>query len=556
VYEDLAIVGHQEKLGVYSRYKVRDSYRITYLYDWSSRIVGYTQGVVFTYWDQVLVPEEREFFYWDWTLKGTTTHYAVATNKEQTFDSASFSYTTWEQGNDGTWQEVQKEQSYQIEEWYTSEKELPYTVQEWEKTLKKVTYQVHHAEWVQKEVIGTWPIREPYVVHYGELKYVYETEYVRFSYETALIGKVLKTVDYSTAVLGTEDKELNYQTPEIDTVDKQIEYEVMERRPCSCPSCDCPEGAPPIPVPDPSIFKGPYLGSAGAGQRSPWQPEPELTGRVQSNPSQMPSGERRVWEIRYSPDDARGDFHLALGNSSVVETETGSPMGGWDLSNSYTDRSADDTIGGSGTRYLSTINSSEYGATASGKERNLDLALGDSSITGGFTPLSGISIAPSGSPGGGQDRSQQGLMGNLAGASAAMAALAASFGILLRCWPYILKVIEFLGRARAWLNRIPFLVRWANWLRNLTYKQLAGLIFGFIMFVLTQLLTWLDVLIEALEAWERSLSHKYEWDDCRMKLLRGIRYSAEELRRWLERLKKQVEDAWRDKAPYDPGYHP
>jgi hypothetical protein len=54
----------------------------------------------------VLVSEEREFTYWDWTPAGTTTHYAVVTDQKQTFDPASFTYKTWEQGKDGLWQQV------------------------------------------------------------------------------------------------------------------------------------------------------------------------------------------------------------------------------------------------------------------------------------------------------------------------------------------------------------------------------------------------------------------------------------------------------------------
>ncbi len=187
-------------------------------------------------WDQVLIAEEREFSYWDWTPAGTTTHDALVTEQNQTFDLASFTYLTWEQGADGEWQQVEKEQSYQIEQWYTSETELPYTVQEWEKTLKKVTYEVHHTEWVKKEVMGTYPVFERYKIYYGQTKYVYETEYVPVDYTTALIGKVLKTVDYSTTILGTEAKELNYDTPLIGTVTNRIEYDVTERS--ECEDCD------------------------------------------------------------------------------------------------------------------------------------------------------------------------------------------------------------------------------------------------------------------------------------------------------------------------------
>ncbi|MFH1113224.1 MAG: hypothetical protein V1792_04825 [Pseudomonadota bacterium] len=158
------------------------------------------------------------------------------TEQNQTFDPASFTYLTWEQGTDGVWREVEKEQSYQIEQWYTSETELPYTVQEWEKTLKKVTYEVHHAEWVKREVMGSYPVLEHYVVHFGETKYVFKMEYPTVEYTTALIDKVLKTVDYSTTILGTETKEIPYDSPQIGTVTKQIEYEVMERSPCE--DCD------------------------------------------------------------------------------------------------------------------------------------------------------------------------------------------------------------------------------------------------------------------------------------------------------------------------------
>ncbi len=232
-YEDLAITGYQERTAEYSRYTLADSYTLTALYDWTRKIVGTVDAVVLTYWDQVLVAEEREFSYWDWTPAGTTTHYAVVTEQNQTFDPASFTYLTWEQGADGVWQQVEKQQSYQIEQWYTSETELPYTVQEWEKTLKKVTYTVHHTEWVKKEVMGSYPVFERYKIYYGQTKYVYEMEYVPVDYTTALICKVLKTVDYSTTILGTETKELTYDTPLIGTVTNRIEYEVMER----CQGC-------------------------------------------------------------------------------------------------------------------------------------------------------------------------------------------------------------------------------------------------------------------------------------------------------------------------------
>ncbi len=235
-YEDLSITGYQERTAEYARYTLADSYTLKVLYDWTRKIVGYVDAVVFTYWDQVLVAEEREFSYWDWTPAGTTTHYAVVTEQNQTFDPASFTYLTWEQGADGVWQQVEKQQSYQIEQWYTSETELPYTVQEWEKTLKKVTYTVHHTEWVKKEVMGSYPVFERYKIYYGQTKYVYETEYVPVDYTTTLIGKVLKTVDYSTTILGTEAKELNYDTPLIGTVTNRIEYDVTERS--QCEDCD------------------------------------------------------------------------------------------------------------------------------------------------------------------------------------------------------------------------------------------------------------------------------------------------------------------------------
>jgi hypothetical protein len=404
----------------------------------------------------------------------------------------------------------------------------------------KITYNVHHAEWVKKEVMGTWPVLETYVVHLGEIKHLYETEYVRYSYETALIGKVLKTVDYSTTVLGAQDKEIHHDTYEIGTVDKQIDYEVMERRPCSCPSCDCPEGLPPISVPDFPIPDVPDFGLIGSGQPNPWQP-PSMGIGAAGTP--------------YSPDDARGDFHLALGDTAFVETTTSSPTGGWELSDYDGGHVGDNNIGESETRYLDTSGPGEYTGTASVQEQRWDRTLGDSSGTGGVTGLSGISLAPNRSSGGGQDSFWQELMANVAGANMAFAALVASLGILLQCWPFLLKVIEFLGRARAWVNRIDFLVRWANWLRSL-HKHLAGLIFGFIIYVLTRLLTYLDALIEGLEGWERAWSHKYKWDDCRMMLLRGIRYAAEDLRRWLLSLKEQTEDSWRDRAPYNPDYHP
>ncbi|MFH1117174.1 MAG: hypothetical protein V1792_24920, partial [Pseudomonadota bacterium] len=66
-YEDLEIVGYKERTAGYSRYAVADSYPLQVLYDWSMKIVGYVDAVAFTYWDQVLVAEEREFTYWDWT---------------------------------------------------------------------------------------------------------------------------------------------------------------------------------------------------------------------------------------------------------------------------------------------------------------------------------------------------------------------------------------------------------------------------------------------------------------------------------------------------------
>ncbi|MFH1113226.1 MAG: hypothetical protein V1792_04835 [Pseudomonadota bacterium] len=149
-------------------------------------------------------------------------------------------------------------------------------------------------------------------------------------------------------------------------------------------------------------------------------------------------------------------------------------------------------------------------------------------------------------------------MRNLAGANTAFAALAGFLGLgtLLRFGSYILIAYRYLRSVFSLVNRIPFLVKWAEKLKNMGFKQLAWLAWKIIFWILAALMTFLNWLIRTFESLERLLSQWLDWDHCIMKWLRGVRYTLEDLRRWLDRLSRQLDDAWRDQAPYGPGYHP
>ncbi len=372
------------------------------------------------------------------------------TEQNQTFDPASFTYLTWEQGADGVWQQVEKQQSYQIEQWYTSETELPYTVQEWEKTLKKVTYTVHHTEWVKKEVMGSYPVFERYKIYYGQTKYVYEMEYVPVDYTTALIGKVLKTVDYSTTILGTETKELTYDTPQIATVTNQLEYEVTERSQCEeCPS-DWFEDLPltlfqDLPVPD-------LLDLLSTESVLPnfWQPT---------------SGWAGAEGIPYSTDHDLSEFLLSLGSSSFGNTITGSLIGGWQLSDSDGGSSGTEPIAESATGNPTATG--EYPGTRSGDDGNRYLLLGDSGGTGGRTGLSGGTAGrTTATPGG--NRVVSVIAGILRIALVMILVAPALIYLVVRVAPAILRLLNSLIQIakiifylwlilRAWLNQpTPF----------------------------------------------------------------------------------------------------
>ncbi|MFH1112517.1 MAG: hypothetical protein V1792_01225 [Pseudomonadota bacterium] len=340
----------------------------------------------------------------------------------------------------------------------------------------------------------------------------------------ALIDKVLKTVD----------------SPQIGTVTNRIEYEVMERSECACPSCDCPEGLPSIPIPDFSILEGWDFLLDGSELPSSWPQTSEDTG---------------AGGIPYSSDHDLGEFHSSLGNSSFGETIIGALKGGWQLSDSDGGSSGTENITESGG--WNPAATGEYPGTPSGDDGNRYLPRGDSEGTGGLTGLSGETTGGTTiTSGGSQGDFRQTLLENLAGANIAFAAAVAALGFLVACWPYVVRAIQFLRQAFSLVNRIRFLQRWADKLRNMTKRDWIKVIRWFFIFVLTGLLTCLDYIINTLEGWERSMSWKYDWDDCRMKLVRGTRYALEDLRRWLQRLKKQVEDGWRDRAPYNPEYHP